>query len=158
MSSSSCQNFVLYNQSVMALSYRHHTGYFRLTLKFLLWLFFLKIIFHCLISFYNKFDSCNLFEILFELKPLVTVCSKISTASLEVGSAIITRDISLSIQPLSVLAELHFLGLKPYWSCMNWNLFSAISQSIMTSWALYKSFISPKFHVFNVLYKKKEPA
>ena len=63
---------------------------------------------------YNKFYSCNLFEILFELKPLVTVCSKISTASLEVGSTIITRDISLSIQPLSVLAELHFLGLKPY--------------------------------------------
>ena len=49
-----------------------------------------------------------------ELKPPVIVCLKISTALLDVGSAIITRDIYLSIQPLNVLAELHFLWLNPY--------------------------------------------
>ena len=52
--------------------------------------------------------------VLTEIKLLVIVYSKLSNASLEVGSAIITRDISLSIQSLSVLAELNFLGLKPY--------------------------------------------
>ena len=46
-----------------------------------------------------------------QLKPPVKVFSKISTTSLEFGKAIITLDISRSMQPLKVLAELHFLGL-----------------------------------------------
>ena len=57
--------------------------------------------------------------VLTELKPQVIVCSKISITSSDVGSAIITRDISLSIQPLNALAELHFLRLNPCQSCIN---------------------------------------
>ena len=154
---------------------------FSSNLKIFVMTLFFNILFHCWIWCYNKFYSCNLFEILHvvflhwlnfkfgskisvskanlvltDLKLPVIISSKILIAPLEVGSAIITRDISLSIQLLSVLAKLHFLGLKPYWSCMNWNLFSAISQSKMIPWAFYKSFISPKFRIFNVLYRKKE--
>ena len=52
-------------------------------------------------------------RVLTQLKPPITVCSKISKCSYFVGNAMITFNISVSIQPLIVLAELHFLGLKP---------------------------------------------
>ena len=60
----------------------------------------------------SKISASKANLILTQLKPPVIVFSNMSTASFEVGSAIITRNISLSIQLLSVLAELHFLGLK----------------------------------------------
>ena len=90
---------------------------------------FLRVLFHCLILYNNKIcgsEVCVLIKfaykisvsktnlMLAELKQPVIVCLKISTALLDVGSAIITRDIYLSIQPLNVLAELHFLWLNPY--------------------------------------------
>ena len=61
-----------------------------------------------------------------QLNPQVIVYSKISTTSLEVGKAIMTLDISVLMQPLKVLAELHFLELNPHLSFINWNLFSKI--------------------------------
>ena len=48
------------------------------------------------------------------LKLPVTVCSNISKCSSFVGNESIILDISLSIQPLMELVDLHLLGLKPY--------------------------------------------
>ena len=53
------------------------------------------------------------------LKPTVRVFSKISTVRELVESAIIILEISFCIHPLSVLAELHFLGLKNYFWSVN---------------------------------------
>ena len=52
---------------------------------------------------------------------------------------------SLSIQPLKVLAEVHFHGLKSYALYINSDLFSIISHENITSCVLFKSFIYLNF-------------
>ena len=69
----------------------------------------------------NKISVSNGNHVFTQLKPPVKVFSNNSRYSLLVAKDIIILEISLSIEPLKVLAELHFLGVKPYLSGNHFN-------------------------------------
>ena len=78
----------------------------------------------------------------------------VTVTELEVGNTIIIFERSLSIQLLNLLAELHFLELKKCRLYINSNLLSIFSYKKTKFCVLYKSFISFKFLIFKVNYKK----
>lgn len=78
----------------------------------------------------------------------------VTVTELEVGNTIIIFERSLSIQLLNLLAELHFLELKKCRLYINSNLLSIFSHKKTKFCVLYKSFISFKFLIFKVNYKK----
>ena len=78
----------------------------------------------------------------------------VTVTELEVGNTIIIFERSLSIQLLNLLAELHFLELKKCRLYINSNLLSIFSHKKTQFCVLYKSFISFKFLIFKVNYKK----
>ena len=78
----------------------------------------------------------------------------VTVTELEVGNTIIIFERCLSIQLLNLLAELHFLELKKCRLYINSNLLSIFSHKKTKFCVLYKSFISFKFLIFKVNYKK----
>ena len=85
-----------------------------------------------------------------QCKPQFRAFSETWTTSLLVGSAMITLQRFLLMQPLKTLAELQRQGLKPYILCISLKRFFVILHKRPISWKIYRSFMSERFLIFSV--------